>query len=176
MKEIFKPAPDEPADPGRVYYTLTADDVGKRVIVTTIGAIHVGDIMGAVLPIDVGKRLYRVPGGSGLWLWQAENDDQRDARLGQEVPAHGSLFMVSTSTGRTFRYHAVSAEQAEAMFNADRQEMDEASQAKCGQFVSVRLGTRAALSRQERAMIPPRGCGVHHAGECSEEWPHNARE
>jgi hypothetical protein len=154
MREIFKPAPGEPADPGRVFYTIAPEDVGKRVIVTEIGPINVRDIMGHVLPDDVGKRLYRVPARvpgpdrSDLWFWQAENDAQRDARL---APAHTSSFTVSTSTGRTFRYQAMSAEQAREMFDADRQEMNEISRAQCGQFVAAQV----SLTKFERAMIPP---------------------
>jgi hypothetical protein len=93
MREIFKPAPGEPADPGRVFYTITPEDAGKVVIITEIGPIHVRDIMGRVRVTDVGTRLYRVPtrtpsGKDGLtWFWQAENDAQRDARLTQNTPA-----------------------------------------------------------------------------------------
>jgi hypothetical protein len=88
MREIFKPAPGEPADPGRVFYTIAPEDVGKVVIITEIGPIHVRDIMGRVQEIDVGTRLYRVPSNAGdMWFWQAENDAQRDTRLAQNTPA-----------------------------------------------------------------------------------------
>jgi hypothetical protein len=90
MREIFKPEPGEPADPGRVFYTITAEDVGKIRISTEIGPIHVRDVMGRVTEDDVGRRLHRVPGPAGVWFWQAENDAQRDARLAK-TPAQGGL-------------------------------------------------------------------------------------
>jgi hypothetical protein len=94
MREVFKPQPGEPGDPGRVFYTITPDDVGKRVITTTIGPVDVGNIIGAVLPIDVGKRLYRVPckDPSALWFWQCESDSQRDWRLARNPAQAGRDF------------------------------------------------------------------------------------
>jgi hypothetical protein len=130
MKEVFKPTPDEPADPGRVFYTITADDVGKTVIITTIGAVYVRDISGGVHEGDVGRRLYRVPvnGEPVIWIWQAENDAQRDARLAR-TPGPPALVI-----------------------------------------------RNRALTKLEKAMIPLRGCGSHHVGECSDEWPYNFRD
>jgi hypothetical protein len=82
MREIFKPSPGEPADPGRVFYTITTDDIGKRFIKTTIGTIELGSVIGYVQPGDVGKRLYRVPNDADdSYIWQCENDAQRDRRL-----------------------------------------------------------------------------------------------
>jgi len=81
-REVFKPEPDAPRGPGRIFYTLTPEDVGKRIIKTTAGPVNVGDVIGAVLPIDIGKRLYHVPNEAGdMWIWQCESNDQRDARL-----------------------------------------------------------------------------------------------
>ena len=78
-----------PADPGRGFYTITEADVRKSVIQTEIGPISLGDVIGHVLPGDVGKRLYRVHVNdpAGGWIWQAENDGQRDARLAAETTA-----------------------------------------------------------------------------------------
>jgi hypothetical protein len=79
-REVFKA--DRPTDPGRVFYTITESDIGKAVIMTEIGAINVASCIGRVLPIDVGKRLFRITGRlSGEWIWQAENNKQRDERL-----------------------------------------------------------------------------------------------
>jgi hypothetical protein len=81
-REILKAK--TPTDPGRVFYTITAADVGKAVIMTEIGAINVCAAIGRVMHCDVGKRLYRITGRlSGEWLWQAENNKQRDERLGK---------------------------------------------------------------------------------------------
>jgi hypothetical protein len=80
-----------PADPGRVFYTIRPEDVGKGIIDTEIGPIAVSDVLGRVQPGDVGKRLYRVPTDGGLpdqpllWYWQAENNQQRDARLARDT-------------------------------------------------------------------------------------------
>ena len=85
-REVFKPDPGEPRDPGRIFYTITADDVGKRVIKTTAGPVNAGDVIGAVLPIDVGKRLYRVPceDPTAPWFWQCESDGQMITRQRRE--------------------------------------------------------------------------------------------
>jgi hypothetical protein len=100
MREIFKPQPAGPGDPGRVFYTITADDVGKRVIKTTIGPLDIGSVIGAVLPIDVGKRLYRVPCNdrSAPWIWQCESDTQRDARLAKAELLHNELTAIRETT------------------------------------------------------------------------------
>jgi hypothetical protein len=82
-REVFRPEAGK-ADPGRVFYTITTEDVGNRFIQTTAGVIELGSIIGYVLKQDVGKRLIRVPRddprGAG-WTWQCESDAQRDARL-----------------------------------------------------------------------------------------------
>ena len=89
-REVFKPEPGESRDPGRIFYTITADDVGKRVIRTTAGPVNAGDVIGAILPIDVGKRLYRVPTDGGIegqpvsWTWQCESDGQMITRQRRE--------------------------------------------------------------------------------------------
>jgi hypothetical protein len=93
MKEIFKPAPEaEPADPGPVFYTITAEDVDKTVILTTLTLINVTGQLGRVRYCDVGKRIYRTavsdftqPCGSPAktgWVWRVESSEQRDERLG----------------------------------------------------------------------------------------------
>jgi len=81
--EVFKPAP--PADPGRVFYTLAEDDIGKGLIHTTAGVIYASSVMGKVQDHDVGRRLYRVPTSDpGIWIWSVESDLQREARLDEK--------------------------------------------------------------------------------------------
>jgi len=85
MREVFKPRSD-PRDPGRVFYTIRLEDIGKTVIQTEIGPIHVTDSIGRVYKFDVGKRLYRVPNNDGdWWYWQIENDAQFARRELQEL-------------------------------------------------------------------------------------------
>jgi hypothetical protein len=131
MREVFKAEPQP--DPGRVFYTITADDVGAGVIQTAAGPADLSGWFGRVRETDVGRRLYRVPavnfeidGQPGAWIWDAESITERDTRLAHE-PAHSNR-------------------------------------------------TRAAMTRFERAMIPPRGCGTHHAGECTAEPPCTTRD
>jgi hypothetical protein len=83
MREIFRASPPLPRDlTDVVFYTITAEDVGKRFIHTTEGLIPLGDVIGHVLPGDVGKRLVRVPDGArDSYVWQCESNDQRDRRL-----------------------------------------------------------------------------------------------
>ncbi len=82
MREVFAKAELAPADPGEVFYTIQAEDVGKAVIQTEVGPVHVGDFMGRIQPVDVDKRLYRRQNISGdWWYWQIENNEQRDERL-----------------------------------------------------------------------------------------------
>jgi len=89
-REVFRPEPGEPRDPGMIFYTITADDVAKRVISTTAGDISLKGWFGVVASVDVGKRLYRVPTDGGIegqpvsWTWQAENEVQRDARIARQ--------------------------------------------------------------------------------------------
>jgi hypothetical protein len=80
VREVFAPV-DHPLDPGRVFYTIRAEDINKRTIQTEIGPIHVFEFIGYVMRQDVGKRLYRVPNNEGnCWFWQMENDAQYLAR------------------------------------------------------------------------------------------------
>jgi len=58
------------------FYTITAGDVGKATIRAFGRPWLVSSFIGAVLPGDVGKRVYRR--GSIL---QVENDEQRAARF-----------------------------------------------------------------------------------------------
>lgn len=82
MREVFAPDQARPANPGRVFYTIRAEDAGKRVIATDIGPVFLADVIGRVLPCDVGKRLYRVPvNDRSHWIWQCESAGQRDKRL-----------------------------------------------------------------------------------------------
>jgi len=83
MKEIFRPRP-KPAITEPVFYTITVLDIGVRNIPTEVGSIPVGDVIGAVTPMDIGKRLYRVHvsnPGRYAYVWQAENDSQFQERL-----------------------------------------------------------------------------------------------
>lgn len=90
MREIFKGEPVT-ADPGKVFYTITKEDIGNSVIRTPECAIYLTEFMGRVRRIDVGKRLYRVGDNKGGWLWQVENDRQRDQRLAGPVSSPGTL-------------------------------------------------------------------------------------
>lgn len=84
MREVFKPVPEDALrDPGRVFYTITPGDVGKRTIVTTIGPIELSGVIGYVQRGDVGKRLYRVPcdDPAAGWIWQCESGAQQSTRL-----------------------------------------------------------------------------------------------
>ena len=61
------------ANPGRVFYTIRPEDVGKGIIQTETGPIIVHDVLGRVQPGDVGTLLYRVPTDGGLgWYWTRE--------------------------------------------------------------------------------------------------------
>ena len=83
-REVFRQE-GPPADPGKIFYTITSEDAGKSSILTTAGNIYVGDIMGRILPGDAGKRVYRVPvPDDGGWIFQVENDKQRDERMSRE--------------------------------------------------------------------------------------------
>lgn len=83
MREIFKPRNGERLELGRVFYTITADDIGRRSIRTTECMIPVSDVIGYVQRQDIGKRLYRVRCNdpAGGWTWQCESARQRDERL-----------------------------------------------------------------------------------------------
>lgn len=81
MREVFEPK-DRPRDPGRVFYTIRHTDIGKQKIVTTVGPVNVGDLMGGIMRHDVGKRIYRVPNEAGdWWYWQVENEQQFAERI-----------------------------------------------------------------------------------------------
>lgn len=88
MREVFRPEPKpEELVSERVFYTITRDDVRTTLIKTTAGMVNVGDVIGKVQARDVGKRLYRVPADAGdSYVWQCENDQQRDERLAREHP------------------------------------------------------------------------------------------
>lgn len=74
MREIYTVVPGEAPDPGRVFYTIRREDVGKSVLNTEIGPIHVTEFIGRVLYSDVGKRIYRTPNNAGdMWFWQIES-------------------------------------------------------------------------------------------------------
>lgn len=68
---------------GPGYYTITADDVGKRFLDAFGKHWPLGDVLGYVQRIDVGKRIYRLRDNAGVRdFLQVENNEQRDARLG----------------------------------------------------------------------------------------------
>lgn len=73
MREVFKPSVTPVND--QVFYTICPDDVGKSAILTEAGTIHVSDLMGRILNVDVGKRIIHVRVKDG-WIWQVENDRQ----------------------------------------------------------------------------------------------------
>jgi hypothetical protein len=85
-REVFKPAPaGDYHDPGKIFYTITPEDLGKTVIHTTDGDISVGPFMTVVRKRDFGKRLYRVQisAASGLWAWALAYDAQQSERESQ---------------------------------------------------------------------------------------------
>jgi hypothetical protein len=58
-------------------HEITPADIGKVVIEIESGKrINVTDFMGRILPIDIGKRIYRVGR-----IYQVENNAQRDKRI-----------------------------------------------------------------------------------------------
>ena len=63
-----------------IFYTLAAFDVHKPWISAFGRTWPVSGFIGRVLLRDVGKRVYHVDG-----ILQVENDEQRDARVRQEV-------------------------------------------------------------------------------------------
>jgi hypothetical protein len=75
----------------RRYYEIQESDVGSRILEAFGKRWYVKDVMGHILPDDVGKRVYmKVTGrvNPGWWagpgaIIQVENDQQRDARLGK---------------------------------------------------------------------------------------------
>jgi hypothetical protein len=81
-REIFAPEPSKmPGDDGTVYfYTIKAQDEKKALLPTTMGMIYCADFMGRIQHCDIGKRIYRIQAGVG-WVWQVENDEQRNRRL-----------------------------------------------------------------------------------------------
>lgn len=83
MREIYKPVPGRERELGRVFYTITGDDVDRRFIRTTECVIAVGDVIGYVQRQDVGKRLYRMRCNDPAagWTWQCESARQWDERL-----------------------------------------------------------------------------------------------
>ena len=46
MREIFKPVPGQARELGRVFYTITTEDIGKRHIRTTECMIEVAGVIG----------------------------------------------------------------------------------------------------------------------------------
>lgn len=67
---------------GPGYYTITADDVGKRFLLAFGKNWPLSDVMGHIQRGDVGKRIYLVRNnGDDRDLLQVENNTQRDVRL-----------------------------------------------------------------------------------------------
>lgn len=86
MREIFPPSPEHHRVLGHVFYTIRPEDVRKTIIQTEIGPIYVGEFMGRILKMDVGKRLYRIPNNEGnYWFWQMENQQQFERRMAGAV-------------------------------------------------------------------------------------------
>jgi hypothetical protein len=76
MREVFKPELVEAQQPVYgVFYTITATDVGKSApLMTTVGFIPINEVMGRVLPGDVGKRIYaHLSDDSTHTVWQVDN-------------------------------------------------------------------------------------------------------
>lgn len=82
MHEVFKPEPSPPDRSGPVFYTITADDIGRSVIETTIGPICLTGVIGRVQRRDTGHRLYGTCLFNGQMHWSYENDSQYAARIG----------------------------------------------------------------------------------------------
>ena len=68
-------------------YTIKSDDIGKTVIKIKCNCcntikhyISITDLMGKILPCDIGKRIYEVSKG----IYQVENDEQLNLRLNRE--------------------------------------------------------------------------------------------
>lgn len=80
MREIF-PAQPEPPEEGLLFYTMRADDIGKQVIKTDIGPVHVADCIGRVMPLDVGRRLYGRLMEDGRRTWSRESEAQYRNRV-----------------------------------------------------------------------------------------------
>lgn len=105
-REVFTAEPGEQQDPGRIFYTVTAADIGRITIRTTAGPVHLSDWFGRIQACDVGKRLYRMPADGGIegqpvtWIWQAENDRQRDERVlaDRKQALHGELTAIRETT------------------------------------------------------------------------------
>jgi hypothetical protein len=98
MREIFKPEPGQELELGRLFYTITGDDVDKRFIRTTKCVIELGSVIGRVLRQDVGKRLYRVrcEDPAAGWVWQCESARQRDERKARQL--HDELTAIRETT------------------------------------------------------------------------------
>jgi hypothetical protein len=104
-REVFKPDPGQSSDPGRVFYTITAEDTGKRHIRTTAGTIDLAGVIGYVLAGDIGKRLYRVPNNAGdWWFWQCESNRQRDARIAKAARLRDELTAIRETTHAVMRH------------------------------------------------------------------------
>jgi hypothetical protein len=95
-REVFRPDPAAGyRDPGKIFYTITAEDAGKIILHTTACDISLAGWFGIVQPGDAGRRLYRVPGNGGIdgqpvtWIWQDETVRQRDARIARQGSRDG---------------------------------------------------------------------------------------
>lgn len=84
-REVFETTDKTSTDPGRIFYTIRREDIGKRFIRTPEILIQLADVIGYVQPADVGKRLIRVQNNAkDSWFWVCEGDAQRDKRLAAE--------------------------------------------------------------------------------------------
>ena len=57
------------------FYEILPEDVENPFLKTHLGVIVIADVLGRILPSDIGKRFYKVDG-----IFQVESNDQRDKR------------------------------------------------------------------------------------------------
>ena len=67
------------------FYTIKDGDVGESILRAFGQAWLTMNFIGQILPIDVGKRVYRVATDAGdSFILQVENNEQRDKRISGE--------------------------------------------------------------------------------------------
>jgi hypothetical protein len=74
----------------KLVHTITKDDIGKTFIKYTkcricgsTAVINTTDVMGRILSLDVGKRIYDIDG-----IYYVENQEQLEARLKRNKEDH----------------------------------------------------------------------------------------
>jgi len=69
----------------KLIHTIVNSDVGNSLsgpLAKKIGMMGIANMMGKILPCDVGKRVYAVTCDDGeTIIYQVENNEQRDTRL-----------------------------------------------------------------------------------------------